>query len=205
MSYNEEKDYYKILEVAEDASTEEINKKYRQQARAHHPDRGGSEEQMKEINEAYTVLNNSETRRQYNDSRGIVNSQASARQTRTRVRRERDENLDIKVAGDLFGLVTGALFCLIIGVPLLLLIETQWVFFLWPLRILAVGINCIGLMLAHAAYRYQRKEIFKFIKNQRVMIIISELIFWSAIVLIALLFVFFFAEVSLPIRVDPDE
>ena len=35
--------------------------------------------------------------------------------------------------------MVGAIICLGFGLPALLLIETQWVFFLWPLRILATG------------------------------------------------------------------
>lgn len=63
------KDYYKILGVSKDASTEEIKKAYRRLALKYHPDRNPNnkeaEEKFKEINEAYAVLSDPEKRRQY--------------------------------------------------------------------------------------------------------------------------------------------
>jgi preprotein translocase subunit Sec63 len=54
------KDYYKILDVARNASESEIRKAYRKLAVQFHPDKNpGSkqaEERFKEINEAYQVL-----------------------------------------------------------------------------------------------------------------------------------------------------
>jgi len=62
-------DYYKILGVAKDASTEEIKKAYRKLALKYHPDRNQgnkeSEEKFKEANEAYAVLSDVEKRKQY--------------------------------------------------------------------------------------------------------------------------------------------
>lgn len=59
-------DYYKILGISRDASTDEIKRAYRRLAHQHHPDRpGGNEEKFKEINEAYQILSNQEKRRQY--------------------------------------------------------------------------------------------------------------------------------------------
>jgi DnaJ-class molecular chaperone len=66
----EQKDYYKVLEVSEDASAEEIKKTYRKLAFQYHPDRNpGKEEMMKEINEAYAVLSDSTKRREYDSYR----------------------------------------------------------------------------------------------------------------------------------------
>ena len=59
------KDYYKILGVSKDASTDEIRKAYRKLAHQHHPDKGGEETKFKEINEAYQTLSNPEKRSQY--------------------------------------------------------------------------------------------------------------------------------------------
>lgn len=58
-------DYYKILGVPKNASEEEIKKAFRKLAHEHHPDRGGSAEKFKEINEAYQVLSDKNKRAQY--------------------------------------------------------------------------------------------------------------------------------------------
>ncbi len=66
----EEKDYYKILGVPENASQEEIKKAYRKLAHQYHPDRkGGSEEKFKKINEAYQTLSDPEKRARYDAMR----------------------------------------------------------------------------------------------------------------------------------------
>lgn len=59
------KDYYDILEVSRSASDEEIKRAYRKLAQEHHPDKGGSHEKFKEINEAYQVLKDSSKRSAY--------------------------------------------------------------------------------------------------------------------------------------------
>lgn len=68
-----EKEYYAILGLKEDASTEEIRKAYRKLALHYHPDRNrgnpGAEERFKAISEAYGVLTDPEKRRVYDLSR----------------------------------------------------------------------------------------------------------------------------------------
>ncbi len=59
------RDYYEVLGVTKEASPDEIKKAYRRLAIEHHPDRGGSEAQFKELNEAYEVLKDTEKRRRY--------------------------------------------------------------------------------------------------------------------------------------------
>ncbi len=59
------KDYYKILGVSKNASQEEIKKAYRKLAHEHHPDKGGSAEKFKEINEAFQVLGEPDKRAKY--------------------------------------------------------------------------------------------------------------------------------------------
>lgn len=59
------KDYYQILGVSNNASSEDIKKAYHQLAHKHHPDKGGDEKKFKEINEAYQTLSDKEKRSQY--------------------------------------------------------------------------------------------------------------------------------------------
>ena len=59
------RDYYKVLNVPENASKEEIKRAYRKLALKYHPDRNESpdaEEHFKEISEAYAVLSDDEKR-----------------------------------------------------------------------------------------------------------------------------------------------
>jgi DnaJ-class molecular chaperone len=63
-------DYYKILEVNENASPEEIKKSFRKLSLKHHPDKpGGDIEVFKRINEAYSILSDSNERQQYDMKR----------------------------------------------------------------------------------------------------------------------------------------
>ncbi|MBW4521151.1 MAG: molecular chaperone DnaJ [Scytolyngbya sp. HA4215-MV1] len=62
------RDYYEVLGVSRDADKEEIKRAYRRLARKYHPDvnkEDGAEERFKEINRAYEVLSEPETRSRY--------------------------------------------------------------------------------------------------------------------------------------------
>ena len=61
------KDYYKVLGVSRDADERTIKKAYRRLAREHHPDKGGDQEKMTQINEAFGVLGNAELRERYDN------------------------------------------------------------------------------------------------------------------------------------------
>jgi len=67
------KEYYKILEVDEGATGDEIKKAYRRLAKQYHPDKNAgnkqAEEKFKDILEAYQVLSDSKKRQQYDQMR----------------------------------------------------------------------------------------------------------------------------------------
>jgi len=62
-------DYYEVLGVKKDSSTQDIKKAYRKLAMKYHPDRNKgdkeAEEKFKKISEAYAVLSDPEKRKQY--------------------------------------------------------------------------------------------------------------------------------------------
>lgn len=63
------RDYYEVLDVARNATDEEIKKAYRKLAMKYHPDRNqdnpSAEEKFKEVKEAYEMLSDSEKRAAY--------------------------------------------------------------------------------------------------------------------------------------------
>lgn len=72
MSAMNNKDYYKILGVSSDATTEEIRKAFQQKARQFHPDINkdpSAEEKFKEASEAYAILSDEEKRKRYDRMR----------------------------------------------------------------------------------------------------------------------------------------
>jgi len=71
------KDYYQVLGVTKNANQDEIKKAYYKLAHQHHPNKGGDEAKMKEVNEAYGVLGNQEKRKQY-DQYGQTFEQAKS-------------------------------------------------------------------------------------------------------------------------------
>lgn len=73
-----DKDYYKVLGVKKDASADEIKKAYRTLARKHHPDKNpdnaSAEAKFKEVSEAYDVLSDAKTRKEYDEARALFGS-----------------------------------------------------------------------------------------------------------------------------------
>lgn len=72
-----EKDYYDILEIEQNSSSEEIKKAYKRLAVKYHPDKNhspGAAEKFKEISEAYQVLSNPDKKRHYDSHSQRKNS-----------------------------------------------------------------------------------------------------------------------------------
>ena len=70
-----EKDFYKVLGVAENASDKDITKAYRKLARELHPDKNpgdtAAEERFKEVSAAYDVVGDEEKRKRYDEVRRL--------------------------------------------------------------------------------------------------------------------------------------
>ncbi|KAI5120754.1 hypothetical protein M0805_007828 [Coniferiporia weirii] len=67
LKQSRQKDYYKVLGVSRDADERTIKKAYRRAAKSAHPDKGGSEDKMAAVNEAYEVLSNPELRQRFDN------------------------------------------------------------------------------------------------------------------------------------------
>src|SRR5262245_27558087 len=70
-----EKDYYKVLGVADSATQKDITKAYRAAARDSHPDThpgdAAAEERFKEVSAAYDVLGDEAKRKEYDEVRRL--------------------------------------------------------------------------------------------------------------------------------------
>jgi len=77
-----EKDFYAELGVSSDASADDIKKAYRKLARSLHPDKNPgdakAEARFKTVGEAYSVLSDTEKRKQYDETRQLFRSGGGA-------------------------------------------------------------------------------------------------------------------------------
>ncbi|HKS42187.1 MAG TPA: DnaJ domain-containing protein [Blastocatellia bacterium] len=178
--FDASKDYYSILGVSEDASKEEVDRAFRNEARTRHPDGGGSEEAMKSLNEAHDILSDPDTRKAYDAERKPPRIAYSSSAVFDPDAASRAGTLGIAVKDvDFAGLLLGAATAFGVGIPLLLLVEMQWVFFLWPLRILSLGALLLGVLMAHSALRVKHRNMRKATPDgSRKLFVMHEIIFW---------------------------
>ena len=89
-------DYYKILEVPENADISEIKKKYRKMAMKYHPDRNAGDEKaakkFREITEAYEVLSNEKKRKEYDCKRKNGNNQSKNKNNKENFKSKSSQN-----------------------------------------------------------------------------------------------------------------
>ena len=89
-------DYYKILEVSENADILKIKKKYRKLAMKYHPDRNAGDEKaakkFREITEAYEVLSNEKKRKEYDCKRENGNNQSKNKNNKENFKSKSSQN-----------------------------------------------------------------------------------------------------------------
>jgi curved DNA-binding protein CbpA len=172
MDSGRQKDYYSVLGAASGATREEIERLYKRLARRHHPDRGGDEEEMKALNEAWRVLGDEDARRAYDDAR--------ARRPRVAYASHAPVSSHAAKADPVSGRIVGALLCLFAGLVLLFLVRIHYVVFLWPLALLAFGIIVFGVLIAHGALTFARETVAPEHFARR-FVWAQEVFFWSCV------------------------
>ncbi len=169
--FDAQKDYYSILGAEEDSSHRDIERLYKRLAARLHPDRGGSEEDMKSLNEAYAVLKDKSIRQEYDAQRRKTPGPSTA------ARYSSPPARDVGLLGH--GL--SALLLLLTGFILLLLVRFQWIWFLWPLAVLAVGVILFGIMMAHSALSAFNASLSSSNPFRR-HTFLQEMLFWTVVV-----------------------
>ncbi|HEX6189471.1 MAG TPA: DnaJ domain-containing protein [Pyrinomonadaceae bacterium] len=168
--FDPKKNYYEVLGAELGASRRDIEVLYRRLAHRRHPDRGGSEDEMKALNEAYAVLHDDAMRKDYDDQRTRPIAAAPYINTAPPAR-------DVGV----YGQALNALACLAAGLMLLLLVRFNGLWFLWPLGILAMGVMLFGVLIAHSAVRNARESLRASHPVRRLRAV-QELAFWTIVV-----------------------
>jgi hypothetical protein len=176
--FDADKDYYATLGAEREATQSEIERLYKLLAVRHHPDRGGDEEEMKALNEAYAVLRNEASRRAYDAGRQqpVENlseppPDAAAVPPYSSPSAKVDAVTSQCLAATLF---------IFAGLVLLCVVRFQYIFFLWPLALLAVLVIIAGIFQAHAALRTVR-ESFALSHPARRFRLAQEMAFWGVV------------------------
>jgi hypothetical protein len=153
-----EKNYYVVLGAAEDDSQVEIERLYKRLAKRHHPDRGGSAEKMKAVNEAYRVLGNESARRAYDMQRPRHPQSFDA------VVPPLFDVMPFSTAPNLLednfsGRLAVAMWWLMGGLVFLFLVRFFYLRFLWPVFALAAIVVLVGVWKIRAALVFGRKSL----------------------------------------------
>ena len=167
-----EKDYYNVLGAEEDAARADIERRYKHLARRHHPDRGGDEEEMKNLNEAWGVLGDADARTAY-DARRVE-------RRRGQYVAHAPHSTPGAQADPLSGRIVGAGICIFVGLVLLFLVRAHYVVFLWPLALLGLGVVFFGVLMAHGALVFARETVRPGHPARR-LVWAQELAFWCCV------------------------
>ncbi len=167
-----EKDYYRVLGAEEDSPRADIERRYKRLARLNHPDRGGDEEEMKNINEAWSVLGDTDARTAYDAHRVESRRRLYKAYTPTSAPGAK--------ADPLSGRIVGAGLCIFVGLVLLFLVRAHYVVFLWPLALLGFGVVFFGVLMAHGALVFARETVAPTHPARR-LVWAQELAFWCCV------------------------
>ena len=171
-SSKSERDHYATLGAGREEARAEIERRYKRLARLHHPDRGGDEERMKAVNEAWRVLGDADARREYDARHTPSESMSYAAY--------RPVSSPGAKADPISGRIVGTWLCIFAGLVLLFLVKAHYVMFLWPLALLAVGIVLFGVLMAHGALTFAREQVGPRHPARR-LVWAQEVFFWSCV------------------------
>jgi curved DNA-binding protein CbpA len=178
---DESRDYYAVLGAHEEATPEEIERLYKRLAVRHHPDRGGDEEEMKNLNEAYGVLGDAQARGAYDAGRRRRDDRHVRVEWQDDDRPERPHYSSPAAQADAIGgRLAGAAMFLFAGLSLLLLVRFQYMWFLFPLALLAIFMAGVGVLMAHAALSLSREGRAPTHLARR-FVWAQEMVFWSLV------------------------
>lgn len=172
-----ERDHYSTLGAGRGEGREEIERRYKRLARRHHPDRGGDEEEMKALNEAWRVLGDDGARRDYDARRERETPRAGPRPAYAAHTPAVSPGAK---ADPVSGRIVGSLLCLFAGLVLMLLVKAHYVVFLWPLALLGLGLSAFGVLMAHGALTFAREQVGPRHPARR-LVWAQEVFFWSCV------------------------